>query len=214
VTFTASLVYIWAFADVQIEVFNLMHSCSASDVQSCTDESAQFVTHAAIGLVISFGGLCAAAILQSSMRYFGALSLPQALGSKSGEFALYLRPFDTDDIILQRPKMPFVTALLSFRPFPARIEEELFDVADGFLPLVAIGRPTQAGSRSRADLAHRAFVSNEEWQPYVHDLIRRPAAIVMVLRQTDGVTWELEKLIDEHATVFSTFLAARSASLG
>src|SRR5262249_45586716 len=39
------------------------------------------------------------------------------------------------------------TRLLSLRPFPARIEDELFDVTDGYRPLIAIGNPSKSGEQ-------------------------------------------------------------------
>jgi hypothetical protein len=33
-------------------------------------------------------------------------------------FVLYLRPFDTDNVILPKPLLPLLSSLLSFRPFP------------------------------------------------------------------------------------------------
>jgi hypothetical protein len=198
VIFIKSAGYIMGGGGALTKVNNLLFSCGIDDNGNCYRESGRFTAFAAIGLVVAFGGLRVSSLLQSAARYLGSLSLPEALPDRSRPFALYLRPFDTDAVTLPKPRMPFITKLLTFRPFPARIEEELFDVTDGYLPLVAIGRPG-ANKETRADLAHRVFLSEGEWRPYVLDLIRRSAVIVIVLRYTDGVVWELESLIQEGA---------------
>jgi hypothetical protein len=97
-----------------------------------------------------------------------------------------------------------VSRLFSFRPFPARLEEELFDVADGYRPLIAVGRP---GSRAEGGgLAYRTYLEDSEWQGYVAEWIRRAERIVMVIRETEGVRWEFERILAEDAAGKTLFL--------
>lgn len=120
------------------------------------------------------------------------------------QFVLYLRPFDADDVILPKPRLPLLSRLFSFTPFPVRIEQELFDVADGYRPLIAVGKP---GEKSvRGDVAYRAYLDDSEWQEYVMTKIRSADRIVMVLKDTDGVRWEFGRVIGEEAIMKTLFL--------
>ena len=118
---------------------------------------------------------------------------------------LYLRPFDTDEVILPTPHLPLLSSLLSFRPFPVRIEEELFDVADGYRPLIAVGKP--GGQKvTKGGMAYRAYLDDSAWQDYVADKIRRAERIVLLMKNSDGVRWEIERVIAEGAAFRTLFL--------
>jgi len=106
---------------------------------------------------------------------------------------------------LPRPRLPLISSLFSFRPFPVRIEEELFDVADGYKPLIAVGKP--GGSKAvLGGLAYRAYLDDSEWQKYVADKIRRANRIVILIKNTDGVRWEFTRVIAEGAIFKTLFL--------
>ena len=95
------------------------------------------------------------------------------------------------------------------------MEEELFDVADGYRPLIAVARPGRPIAQ-RGALAYRTHLTNSEWQEYVVDKIRRAESIVIVLRNTDGVRWELSKVLAEGAASKTLFLfdpAAKDAEV-
>ena len=203
VLFVACLLYVTSFGNIDAEIVRVSASCKL--IVRCHSMLQQLALDICIWLAVALAGLRLAALLRSGARYFGALSIPEILRNRSRPFILYLRPFDTDEIVLPKPSMPFFTRFVTFRPFPARMEEELFDVADGYQPLIAIGKPGASGDTARRDLAHRTFLTEEEWRPYVHDLIRRSKSIVMVLRATSGVIWELERILEGdtvHKTLF------------
>lgn len=92
--------------------------------------------------------------------------------------------------------MPVLSAAFSFRPFPTRMEEELFDVADGYRPLIAVGKP---GDDHTGGRAYRIYLSDDEWRDFVIEKVRASEAIAIVLNDTEGVRWELECLLAEDA---------------
>jgi hypothetical protein len=75
----------------------------------------------------------------STAKRLGGLSISDVLKRPDDPFLLYLR-VDTDDVVLPTPRLSAAQPFLSFRPFPVRVEEELFDVADGYRPLIAVGK--------------------------------------------------------------------------
>jgi hypothetical protein len=132
-------------------------------------------------------------------------SVADVIKKPDDQFLLCLRPFDTDDVILPMPRLPLLGSFLSFRPFPVHIEEELFDVADGYRPLIAVGKP--GGYRAiPGGLAYRTYLDDSEWQDYVAEKIRRAERIVMLVKDSDGVRWELARVIREGATLKTLFL--------
>jgi hypothetical protein len=200
-----SLMYITSFGAADNKLAYLIASCTADKIADCHALSASWALQIPVWLVVSLAGLQAGGLLQSAARWLGGLSVPEALAASGGRFVLYLRPFDTDDDILPKPKLPLMSRLIAFRPFPARVEEELFDVADGYLPLIAIGRPGEQGQDS-GGLAHRAYLDDAEWQGYVADKIKRADSIVMLLKDTDGVRWEIGKVLGDSVEEKTLFL--------
>jgi hypothetical protein len=155
-------------------------------------------------MLLAMAGVAAASLLQSSAKRLGGLSIADVLKRPDDRFLLYLRPFDTDDVILPKPLLPLLSSLLSFRPFPVRIEEELFDVADGYRPLIAVGKPG-GPKEALGGLAYRTYLDNSEWQGYVADKIRRAERIVVVVKDSEGVRWELARVIREGAALKTLF---------
>jgi hypothetical protein len=131
---------------------------------------------------------------QSSAKKLGALSAHDILKIPGEKYILYLRSFGTDDVRLPRPRLPLLSWLMAPWPFPTRVEEELFDVADGYLPLVAIGRPGDS-SQDAGGLAYREYLSDDDWQAYIEDKIQKAERIVMLLNTTHGVLWELNHVL-------------------
>ena len=184
--------------------------CGTANMAVCAAQSSGHALHVLLLLGMSLVGLKAAALLQSVAKRLGGLSISDVVRNPADRFLLYLRPFDTDDVVLPKPRLPFWSALLSFRPFPVRVEEEFFDVADGYRPLIAIGNPGKAGSET-GGIAYRTYLDDAHWQDYMLDKIQRAESIVMVLRDTDGVRWELARIIGEGAAKKTLFLFNPSA---
>ena len=156
-------------------------------------------------LPCALGGVKLAALPQSTAKKLGGLSVSDLIKNHGDTFVLYLRPFDLDDVILPKPRLPLGSRLFMLRPYPVRIEEELFDVADGYRALIAVGKP--GGAKAiHGGMAYRAFLRDSEWQGYVAKRIRRAERIVMVLKNTSGVRWEFERIVDEGAVSKTPFL--------
>jgi hypothetical protein len=107
---------------------------------------------------------------------------------------LYLRSFTADEAILPKPRLPVLSNILSLRPFPVHLEEELFDVTDGYLPLIAVGRPGGTQELS-GGMAYREYLKDENWQTYVREKILAADSVVLLINSTEGVLWELENVI-------------------
>jgi hypothetical protein len=149
-------------------------------------------------LPCALAGAKLAALLQSTAKKLGGLSVSEVIKDSEKKFLLYLRPFDLDDVILPKPRLSLESRFFSFRPYPVRIEEELFDVADGYRPLIAVGKP--GGTNAiQGGVAYRAYLRDSDWQTYVAERIRRAERIVMVVAKTEGVRWEFERIINEGA---------------
>jgi hypothetical protein len=186
----------------------LASACSGSDdvdlMRNCVALSSHWAWQVPFSALLALAGIKLAALLQSTAKRLGGLSVSDVLKRADDRFLLYLRPFDIDDLVLPKPRLPLLSSLLTFRPFPARIEEELFDVADGYRPLIAIGKP--GSGAMHGGLAYRTYLDDSQWQGYVADKIRRADRIVMLIKETDGVRWELERVIAEGAVFKTLFL--------
>ena len=107
------------------------------------------------------------------------------------------RPADTTPAAAQPPV---------FVPPPAvRVEEELFDVADGYRPLIAVGKPG-GGRETPGGVAYRDYLDDAAWQDYVADKIRRAERIVLVMKNSAGVRWEIARVVAEGAAPKTLFL--------
>jgi hypothetical protein len=200
----SALMYLLTFGVVQNKLAQLVSSCTAQAMAECSAQSSAWARQIIVGLAVALVGLQVAGSMQAAAKRLGGLSVSDVLRRADDRFILYLRPFDTDDVVLPKPKLPILSQFLSFRPFPVRIEEEFFDVADGYLPLIAVGRPGESGSMG--GLAHRAYYEESEWQRNVLDRIQRADRIVMVLEDTKGVNWEISKVLAEGAATKTLFL--------
>lgn len=199
----ASVVYLLSVGSVQNKLSTLEGVCGVDRIAACRAQSRAEALEIIAWMGIALIGLKGAGLLQSLSRMLGAVGVDRALDRPEAAFLLYLRPFDADDVALPKPRLPFLSAVFAFRPFPARVEEELFDVSDGFLPLIAVGKP---GSRAQGRSAHRAFLDDADWRDFVRDKIRRAAGVAILLKDTEGVRWELSTLLAEGAATRTLFL--------
>jgi hypothetical protein len=220
-TMTTAAAYVLALAGTLLLIASMMHllavggtsnklavlaiACDGDIMPKCLAMSSVWAQEIPISLLLALAGVKAASLLQSTAKRLGGLSVSDVLKTSDDRFLLYLRPFDTDDVILPRPRLPLISRLFSFRPFPVRIEEELFDVADGYRPLIAVGKPGESRARL-GGIAYRTYLDDSEWQEYVTDKIRRAERIVMLMKDTDGVRWEFARVIGEGAAFKTLFL--------
>jgi len=168
-------------------------------------QSSAWAKQTGLWLILAFIGLRLAILVQSSARKLGSLSVSEALGDSKRRYILYLRSFTADEIILPKPRLPLLSKLMSLRPFPVQIEEELFDVTDGYLPLIAVGRPGGSGELI-GGVAYRDYLTDENWQTYVREKMLAADSIVILLNSTGGVLWELENVLSHSASAKTVFL--------
>jgi hypothetical protein len=194
VGFAVSFSYALSLGGVVSEYFELDAKCRVITSDQCYELSKGWGTSSLVWLLVSIVGIKLAIIVQSSAKRFGAIPAHDILKMPGEKYILYLRSFGTDDVRLLRPRLPLLSRLMSPWPFPVRVEEELFDVADGYLPLVAIGRPGDS-SQDAGGLAYREYLSDDDWQAYIEDKIQKAERIVMLLNTTHGVLWELDHVL-------------------
>lgn len=109
-------------------------------------------------------------------------------------FIVYLRSFN-DDILTAKERDTFLK--------PGQTEEmSIISILDDIAPVIAIGRP---GEKYLPEGASRLYVSDEEWQETVTDLVSKAEFIVLRIGETEGLMWEVElclKLIDLRKLLF------------
>jgi hypothetical protein len=201
----ASMMHLLTVGGTSNKLSVLAMACDREMMPRCVAMSSVWAREIPWSLLWALAGVKVAGLLQSSAKRLGGLSVSDVLRKSDDQFLLYLRPFDTDDVILPRPRLPLFSRLFSFRPFPVRIEEELFDVADGYRPLIAVGKPGDSRARL-GGIAYRTYLEDSEWQKYVADKIRSAERIVLMMKDTDGVRWEFARVIGEGATFKTLFL--------
>ena len=100
-------------------------------------------------------------------------------------FVLYLRSF-IDDATTRRN--------LSWISGEKTEEEELVDVLSDIADVYAIGNPED----KRMPLgASRVYVDNMHWKEVVGDLASKAELVALRLGKTDGVWWEVEKVLED-----------------
>jgi hypothetical protein len=105
---------------------------------------------------------------------------------------LFLRAFSDDNVAAQRT-IP-IPRWLSGRQLPSqRLEEALARILLGQGPVIALNEP---GIELPPLGAARDNISDENWQSIVGDLIVESQLIVLFWAETDGVAWELDKILE------------------
>ena len=200
-----SMMYLLTLGGVGNRLSTLSIVCDTLTLPRCRALSSTWAWQIPLALLLSAAGVKGAALLQSLARRLGGLSVSDVLRRPGDPFLLYLRPFDSDDVVLPTPRLPPLSRLFSFRPPAVRVEEELFDVADGYRPLIAVGKP--GGDRETpGGVAYRDYLDDAAWQDYVADKIRRAERIVLVMKDSAGVRWEIARVVAECAAAKTLFL--------
>jgi len=218
--FSGAIVRLAAFSvvvtmgGIDSKLDGILASCNSSGLDACRSASAATGREILLWLIVSLIGIQAGSLMQATGKSLNGLSVPDAIKFASGRFILYLRPFFVDRVILPPPQLPIFSRFPTLRPFPVRIEEELFDIADGFKPLVAIGDPKarrDAGAGQTNREAHREFLANADWQKVVTDRLQTADHVVVVIQETDGVLWELTQIVQGGFAKKTLFLFDPSA---
>lgn len=205
--FSVSLGYLFLGGGVDTKLADLAERCADADpakLRRCQDMSRAWAIQTAVVLIASVVGLKVALALRATARKLSALQAAQALQGDSQRFVLYLRPFPVDALQLPKPRLPLLSAFFSFRALPVLLEEELFDVCDGYAPLIAVGTP--GNTELRGAVAYREYMQHGDWQAHVGQRVRDAHAIVMVLSTTPGVLWELHHVLQHGAWRKTLFL--------
>ncbi|HEV2841519.1 MAG TPA: hypothetical protein VGW39_09365 [Chthoniobacterales bacterium] len=200
----ASVMHLFSLGGLANTLGLLAMACTDEVMPECIAQSSVWARQTLLSMLVALVGLKIAGFLQSTAKRLGVLGVSDVIKKPNDRFVLYLRPFDADNVILPKPRLPLLSRLFSFTPYPVRIEQELFDVADGYRPLIAGGKPGE--KNMRGDVAYRAYLADSEWQEYVTAKIRAADRIVMVLKNTDGVRWEFDRLIGEGAIMKTLYL--------
>ena len=201
----ASLMYFLTFGYLQTKLTQLQSECNPENMPLCAMQSSAFAKHIGLWVILAFIGVRLAILVQSGARKLSSLSVGKALGDSKQRYILYLRSFTADETILPKPRLPLLSKVMSLRPFPVHLEEELFDVTDGYLPLIAVGRPG-VSQELTGGLAYREYLKDENWQTYVREKILAADSIVLLINTTEGVLWELENVISHSAFAKTIFL--------
>ena len=200
-----SMMYLLTVGGSGNRLATLSIACDARTLPQCRALSSTWAWQIPLALLLAAAGLKGAALLQSLAKRLGGLSVADVLKRPDNAFVLYLRPFDSDDVVLPTPRLPTLSRLFSFRPPAVRVEDELFDVADGYRPLIAVGKPG-GGRETPGGVAYRDYLDDSVWQDYVADKIRRAERIVLVMKNSQGVRWEIARVVAEGVAAKTLFL--------
>jgi len=174
------LMYFTTFGLVSSKLSQLYSEFNPQNMELSATKSSAWAKQIGLWLILAFIGMRLAIVVQSGARKLGSLSVSEALGDSKRRYILYLRSFTADETILPKPRLPLLSKVLSVRPFPVHLEEELFDVTDGYLPLIAVGRPGES-QKLIGGLAYRDYLKDEDWQTYVREKILAADSIVILL---------------------------------
>jgi TM2 domain len=160
----------------------------------------------ALSLVL---GLFAWRLWRRSRRH-EVMSADEALALDARPPILYLRSFRDDGEIAAEGGTPAHWALRLSRA--GSDEETMATILARFGPVVAIGKPGE----SLPELgAARLYVTHDQWQQRVIDLMRQARLVVIRIGSSRGVLWEIEQALAQvprQRLVFALLGEARDAS--
>jgi general secretion pathway protein G len=120
-------------------------------------------------------------------RRSARLSLETLSRTDARPAVLFLRSFIDDQVQLALPKRPPYRRLLAMGEPRPRLDHILIEEATPVGPVIAIGLP----GRPPPFGAARAYFHDDEWKSAVAELAAAATAIVIVIDDTNGVSWEL-----------------------
>ena len=149
-----------------------------------------------VGAAFTIGGFVVAIIGAACLRTaraFGRATTRTLLDTDRRPAALYLRSFDDDEVPLpsivsaRRPLLELFS-LRGADPFEESVAWEL----STYGPVVAVGRP---GRRLVSLGAAREHLSDDTWMEQVSKRMEDAAIIAVATGETDGLSWELGRLV-------------------
>lgn len=108
-------------------------------------------------------------------------------------YVLYLRSFQDDTAITLRARASN-GRILPEKLLKIPFEEVVCDHLWGYGPVLAIGNPQTQGQPLPLGAA-REFASDSSWQHEVAEMMRHASMIIAVAGQTDGLAWEIDKVL-------------------
>jgi TM2 domain-containing membrane protein YozV len=144
------------------------------------------------GSAVSCALLIVAWRLWRCSRRFDAISADEAMALDPRPPVLYLRSFQDDAVALiddgGSAMMRHVMQAIS----PPSPEQEMADILARVGPVVAIGKPGEPLPQLGAA---RLYVSNDQWQSKVTELMAVARLVVVRLGASAGVLWEIEQAL-------------------
>ncbi|MCB0110539.1 MAG: hypothetical protein KDE53_31675 [Caldilineaceae bacterium] len=144
-----------------------------------------------LGLAVTFVGSRAG----GSAARLAFPSANELLAADERAPVLYLRSFHDDDLAIHRRTTEKYAERNTYSPQKAvNLELAIADQLVKYGPLIAIGRP----SETKPNLAAaRAYFDDTEWQDAAQQWIDSAALIVMLAGKTEGVRWELDRIVHQ-----------------
>jgi hypothetical protein len=164
-----------------------------------------------LGIVAVFGITLTAAFLltqgamalKRSARYLSRRSFEQTVNDDPRPPILFLRSFADDQVTLPRPPL-HITYWLA-EPTPRRLDHTLVERFGNLAPIVAIGKP---GEKHLPFGAARLYVTEDKWKPVVEEIATSARGIIIVVDESVGVNWEIERMLQEPFIEKTLFVAS------
>jgi hypothetical protein len=141
--------------------------------------------------VTAAGGMMLSGILEGAFRSLGRRLAAQSARTRMQEDerrpVVYLRAFADDGMVIAGSASE--GALLS-RTMTRRLEAMLAEWFERVGPFVALGRP---GERLPLDGAARDY-AGDDWRTQVDGFLERAMSIVLVVSESGGVEWEVQRI--------------------
>jgi len=162
--------------------------------------------------ILVAGGAAVATFLAGRATHLrGRKILALAMAGKAAEDSrppvLYLRSFQDDQ---KAAVSPGESGLQMFTGTAATEEEQLCRALSELGPFITIGRP---GEKLPELGAARFYVSHEEWQDRVRELMNRSQLVVLRVGQTPGFFWEVQRAAQSIAPQKLVFLLPYSPDI-
>jgi len=124
-------------------------------------------------------------------RQYGALGADEAMARDPRPPVLYLRSFADDGEVLIG-EQPWWLRLGAAIAAPVSPEQEIAELLAAVGPVVAIGKP---GEPLPELGAARLYVSNDQWQGKVQELMKKARLVVVRRGGSPGLLWEIEQAL-------------------
>ena len=125
-------------------------------------------------------------------RQYSAVDADEAMRRDPRAPVLYLRSFADDGQALLGEHSKWLRRGANLAA-PVNAEQEIADILDAIGPVVAIGKP---GEPLPELGAARLYVTDDQWQAKVGELMRMARLVVLRVGSTPGLLWEIEQALE------------------